>query len=93
LDLDVNAVDVNGSTALHYAVIGSQDEPEEVAALLKRGANIEARDHWGQTPLIFAVHYNLTRSIQVLLDRGANVNAESFEGWTALDIAASVRNY
>jgi ankyrin repeat protein len=91
LDLDVNAADKNNQTALHYAVIGTVDEPELVTALLKRGANPEARDRWGQTPLILAAHQNLTRSVQALLDQGANVNAENEDGYTALVAASKVR--
>ena len=49
---DVNALDKNGLTPLHYAaVMGS---PEKVDALLRAGAIANAKDKGGQTPLDWA---------------------------------------
>jgi ankyrin repeat protein len=91
--VNVTAVDANGQTVLHYAVAGDPDEPDDVVELLKRGAKVDARDRWAQTPLILAAFKNATRSAQVLIDQGANVNAENEDGWTALDpTAATISN-
>eukprot|EP00931_Biecheleriopsis_adriatica_P075408 TRINITY_DN49274_c0_g1_i1.p1 TRINITY_DN49274_c0_g1~~TRINITY_DN49274_c0_g1_i1.p1 ORF type:complete len:416 (-),score=93.34 TRINITY_DN49274_c0_g1_i1:24-1226(-) len=44
----VNAVDMHGRSALHYAF--AQDLPELVAALLARGADVRKRDRCGWLP-------------------------------------------
>jgi len=49
---DVNAADENGNTALHRAVTSGFNEI--VKMLAARGANLEARNRQGQTPLMLA---------------------------------------
>ena len=45
----VSASDYDDRTALHVAVC--QDQREAVALLLARGAQTNAKDHWGHTPI------------------------------------------
>jgi ankyrin repeat protein len=47
--VDVNAIDVNGQTALHVAA--GQSSARIVTALLQYGATLEIRDKQGRTPL------------------------------------------
>jgi ankyrin repeat protein len=54
LGLDINAANNNGDTALHLAVTG-RGSPEIVRFLIARGANLQAKNKRGQTPLAAAM--------------------------------------
>jgi len=54
LGLDLNAVNDNGDTALHVAATG-RGSPEIVRFLIARGANPQAKNKRGQTPLAAAM--------------------------------------
>ena len=84
-------VDPNGPanqlTALHFAVAqrisdGKTMEPSaEIAKLLvEAGANVNAADYLGQTPLEWAAKYASHDIVQMLIKAGADVNAESRYG-------------
>lgn len=62
--------------------------PEEVASLLSSGANVNARDKEGHTPLMYAAMLGRLEVVQQLLDKGADVNAITRTGSTALEYAA-----
>lgn len=49
---------------------------EQVRSLLGQGANREARDKLGRTPLLLATRSNQIESARVLIEAGANVNAK-----------------
>jgi len=57
-DVDINARDSLGMTALHYAAtpvsLSNAGGPELIHVLVERGANLEARNGSGQTPLDYA---------------------------------------
>lgn len=57
--------------------------------LLRQGANIEAANEEGMTPLLVAASQGRVRELQMLLERGANVEAVNEEGRTPLLVAAS----
>ena len=65
---------------------------EEVELLLDRGANIEAKNRWGQTPLLIAADWGKTETVERLLNRGANIEAQDNDGWTPLMYAARSGN-
>ena len=48
-----------------------------VGRLLDNGANIEARDNGGNTPLFHAAVYGRTTVLKLLLQRGANIEARN----------------
>lgn len=56
-------------TALHLAAEG--DHAETAAALVKAGADIEARTSWGASPLDWAATMGSSRVADFLLDQGA----------------------
>jgi uncharacterized protein len=64
------------------------DAGKTVKLLLDKGANIEARDWNGQTPLIRAAAYGQHGIMRVLLERGADIEAIDNDGQTALIAAA-----
>ena len=59
-----------------------------VRLLLDSGANIEARDEDGETPLMMAASYGQTEIFNLLVDRGAKVNIRDRRGMTPLIAAA-----
>ena len=65
-----------GETPLHKAVAYNKT-PAVVTALLKAGAGVNARDVYGNTPLLEAANYNNLSVILALLNAGAEVNART----------------
>lgn len=66
-----------GYTALHF-LIDSPDRADTVSmidTLLAAGADIEARNHYGWTPMLQAVMEGSPLVLKTLLARGANVHA------------------
>ena len=61
--------------------------PGAVRVMLMLGANVNARDRDGNTPLYFATFHRYPETMKLLLDHGADVNAKNKEGRTALDMA------
>src|SRR5262249_26420818 len=59
---------------------------ESVEALLKVGANPNARVKSGETPLHWAANLGLGELVQLLLSYQADVNAQDNQGRTALDM-------
>lgn len=56
---------------LHQAI----DHPSFVEFLLDRGADVEAKDVHGKTPLFYAVENKCDETVRLLLSRGASVDA------------------
>ncbi|XP_054984989.1 ankyrin repeat domain-containing protein 7 [Sorex araneus] len=82
---DPNLMDLNGNTALHYAVCG--EKTSLVEKLLEYKANLEVQNKDGYTPLLLAITENNAKMVEFLLKRGANVNASDKNQRTALMIA------
>jgi ankyrin repeat protein len=80
--------DAGGSTALHHAAAFAS--PSIVKMLLDAGADVEAKNRFGQRPLHWA--FASPEKVKLLLARGADVNAQANDGRTALYLAAAQRN-
>jgi ankyrin repeat protein len=83
---NVNAPEVDGATALHWAV--DNDDRPMVDLLLRNKANANATNRYGVSPLMLAVTHGNVLVAQALLDRGADPNAALPEGETILMTAA-----
>ena len=88
---DLDVIDLECSTPLHYAVKWAN--PKIVGMLVGRGANIEARDKYGKTPLFRAMGRTYGYSTaSLLLVLGADVNARDQYGHTAKFYALSMEH-
>jgi len=84
---DVNLPQVDGSTALHWAV--DRDDLEMVDALIRAGASVTARTREGVLPLQLAAINGSAPILDRLLKAGAEVNAPlTPAGDTAVMMAA-----
>jgi ankyrin repeat protein len=84
---DVNAAQVDGTTALHWAV--RADDLETADLLIRAGANASAENREGVTPMRLAAVNGNTPMIEKLVKAGANPNVSlSKFGDTALMLAA-----
>jgi uncharacterized protein len=83
---DVNAPQVDGATALHWAVY--RDDVETADQLLKAGANVKAANREGTTPLFMASLYGHPAMIERLLEAGADAKERGPNGETTVMFAA-----
>jgi len=74
-------------SALHQAV--QQENYLELQTLLENGAELEARDAYGRTPLYVATRAGNLELMRALLARGADPNAENLAGLTPLHAASA----
>jgi len=84
---DVNAAQIDGTTALHWAV--RADDLETADLLIRAGAHVSVANREGVTPLQLAATNGNAAMIGKLIKAGANPNASlSKFGDTALMLAA-----
>ncbi|EAX90094.1 hypothetical protein TVAG_396510 [Trichomonas vaginalis G3] len=69
-NVDVNAIDLRGKTALHFAV----KYPTIIKLLISKEAKIDAKCSFGSTPLIDATKISNAHSVHILLKNGADPN-------------------
>src|SRR5882672_896012 len=67
--VDINAAQVDGTTALHWAAY--HDDAEMVALLVRAGANVNAVNRYGLPPLAQACTNGNAAIVKLLLDAGA----------------------
>jgi ankyrin repeat protein len=83
---DVNATQVDGSTALQWAVY--REDAEMVDLLIRGGADVKAANRQGATPLMMASIYGHALIIDKLLKAGADAKSLGPNGETMVMFAA-----
>jgi uncharacterized protein len=83
---DVNAPQVDGATALHWAVY--RDDVEAADLLIRAGAAVDVRNREGVTPAVMASLYGHAPMIERLLKAGADAKQLGPNGETLLMYAA-----
>ena len=90
----VDTTNRRGAQPLHYAVDGtaSTEEPDAqrqtVSVLIALGADPDATDKNGTTPLLRAIRNRNAAAVEALLELGADVRATNKRGSTALQLAS-----
>ena len=84
---DVNSWNHGDGTPLHLAA-SSNENPAVIGLLLEAGADLEALEIAGETPLHFAAGNANAVAVEALLAAGANLEARGEEGRTPLHSAA-----
>ncbi|KAK6136825.1 hypothetical protein DH2020_029420 [Rehmannia glutinosa] len=87
-NLDINAPDKNGLTAIHKAILGRK---QANFILLRESANPFVRDSDGATLMHYAVFSASTQMIKILLLYNVDINLQDNDGWTALHLAVQSR--
>jgi ankyrin repeat protein len=85
---DINSLDGNGYTRLHYAI--QNDDYQTVERLISEGADINLKDRWGETALYIAATRGYKSILEMLIEKGADVNATDHRDQSPLHQA--VRN-
>ncbi|HKE82655.1 MAG TPA: ankyrin repeat domain-containing protein [Vicinamibacterales bacterium] len=88
--IDVNAPQVDGATALHWAVY--KQDGEMVDMLVRAGANVKAANRTGVTPLEMAAIYGHAAIIDKLIKAGADAKQKGPNGETMVMFAARSGN-
>ncbi|MBU1396667.1 MAG: ankyrin repeat domain-containing protein [Gammaproteobacteria bacterium] len=83
---DVQPQPAQGEAARLLDAAARQDVPT-VKALLEGGVGPNARDYWGDSPLMAAVRQDNVELVQILLDAGADTEAR-WRGYTPLALTA-----
>lgn len=85
---DANALSINAlrNTPLHAGLSGPLGI-EGVRLLVEAGADVNARQHGGFTPLHAAANRGIVEIVDLLLERGADPDAPTEDGRRAIDFA------
>ena len=83
---NVNVPQVDGMTALHWAVY--HDDADTAGLLVRSGADVNAENRYGVPPLSVAATNGSADIVTLLLDAGADANAALRGGETVLMTAA-----
>jgi len=83
---DVNAPQVDGATALHWAVY--RDDVESADLVITAGARVDAKNREGVTPLAMASLFGTAKMVERLLAAGADAKQKGAAGETMVMLAA-----
>jgi uncharacterized protein len=68
--------------------VDDSDSAPPIAAVLGRGADVNAADPRGFTPLMYAANLGLVENVRALVAGGADIGARAKDGSTALSLAS-----
>ena len=85
-EIDVNAVQADGMTALHWAT--HHDQVELAKLLVDKEARVDVKNRYGVTPLSLACQNGNEELVKLLLSAGASPNTVQPNGETVLMTAA-----
>ncbi|KAF2312465.1 hypothetical protein GH714_034766 [Hevea brasiliensis] len=88
-NVDINAVNVDGLTALHKAIICKKQAI--TSYLLRESANPFVRDSDGATLMHYAVQTASSPAIKLLLLYNVDINLQDNDGWTPLHVAVQAQ--
>jgi len=86
--VDVNSVEPDGSTAIHWAAYNNNIEL--VRELLAAGAHADVTNRFGSSPLTEAVKLGNVELVRALLDAGADPDSPNQDNQTALMLASNI---
>ncbi|KAH9148603.1 hypothetical protein AeRB84_008085, partial [Aphanomyces euteiches] len=89
--ISINKSDWCGLTPLQVASISRNCNVDIVDVLLAHGANVSAKDTYGNRPLHYASFWGHYDVVKFLLNHGASVNIANKEYYTPLHLAAKRR--
>ncbi|MEZ0262104.1 MAG: ankyrin repeat domain-containing protein [Alphaproteobacteria bacterium] len=79
--------DEDGRTALIKSIAHGTGHIDVMEMLLSRGADINAADDAGMTPLMFAALHNKSDCLALLISKGADADMKDTRGLTAIGYA------
>ncbi|MCO5572429.1 hypothetical protein L7F22_026184 [Adiantum nelumboides] len=85
LELDLNAVDEDGYTSIHRAILGRKETA--VSQLLRAGANPFILDKDGASFLHYSAQTGSLNLVRLFVKYGVDINHFDQDGWTALHVA------
>lgn len=90
---NVNHQDRNGYSALHFSA--QQKILDCAKILIEKGANLEAQDDYGNTPLWVAIFFAKDNHslVKLLVEKGANLDHVAKHKMTPRDLAETVGNF
>ncbi|KAF7809465.1 Ankyrin repeat domain-containing protein, chloroplastic [Senna tora] len=88
-NVNINAVDKDGLTALHKAIIGKKQAITNY--LLRNSANPFLLDKEGATLMHYAVQTASSQTIKILLLYNVDINLQDNDGWSPLHVAVQAR--
>lgn len=81
---------LNGNTfeSTDIFSIAKSASPAQLVTMLEPNQDLNQKDEYGQTPLMYASSSNNSEAVQILINMGADSNIQTEDGWTALMYAA-----
>lgn len=80
-----------GFTALHFCAIRTPFASSDISDLLiQNGAEVDAKDDLGETPLMKAAYGGQIALVRLLVDRGSSIDHVDNEGLKAIDFARKI---
>lgn len=79
--------EIMGRTQLHTSVDYRKNKLTPIKVLIANGADINAKDDTGNTPLHYAANSGHAKGAALLIKAGADIEAKNNKGWTPLQRA------